>query len=224
MRNVVVRRYTDLGEVNKAQVLRYAGVNGRENPMLREALEACIDEAIEESLPIFTYDACYRVLTRKEFQKQIPYAEESLVLQRRLGGSSEVLIFAGTVGIGFDRTLRRLGNVEMGKGIIMHALAAERAEALCEKMTREYEQEELLHSGKFLGSWSCPGYGDFDLAAQKELVRLLKTQTNIGLKLTYDGYMIPSKSGTGVIGVKEKPFDCPKPCSLCEEKECKFRK
>ncbi len=224
MRNVVVRRYTELGEVNKAQVLRYAGVNGKETPMLRESLEACIDEVIEESLPIFSYNACYRVLTRKEFQKQISYAEESRILKRRLDVSKEVLIFAATVGIEFDRTMRRLGNVQMGKGIIMHALAAERAEALCEKMTREYEEEELLPNGKFLGKWSCPGYGDFDLAAQKELVRLLKTQTNIGLKLTYDGYMIPSKSGTGVIGIKEKPVDCPKPCVLCEDKECRFRK
>ncbi len=224
MRNVVVRTYTDVGEVNKEQVLRYAGVNGRESPMLKETLLSCIDEAIEESLPIFTYNACYRVLTRKEFGKQVPYAEESICLRRKLGVSDEVLIFAATVGINFDRTMRRLGNVALGKGIIMHALAAERAEALCEKITREFEGEELLPNGKFLGRWSCPGYGDFQLSCQRDLVRLLKTQTAIGLKLTYDGYMIPSKSGTGVIGIKEKPLDCPVLCPNCDDKECAYRK
>ncbi len=224
MRNVVIRTYTDVGEVNKEQVLRYAGMNGRETPYLRDTLLECIDEAIEESLPIFSYKACYRVLTRKEFQKQIPYAEDSLCLKKKLDVSDEILIFAGTVGVNFDRTMRRLGNVAMGKGLIMHALAAERAEALCDKMTKEYEAEELLPNGKFLGDWSCPGYGDFDLAAQRELVRLLKTQTAIGLKLTEEGFMVPSKSGTGVIGIKEKPLDCPVLCPNCPEIDCKYRK
>ncbi len=224
MRNVIVRTYTDVGEVNKQQVLRYAGVNGSESPMLRQILLDCIDEAIEESLPIFTYNACYRAMTRKEFNKQIPYAEDSRTLRKKLDFSTDVLIFAGTVGINFDRTMRKLGNVALGKGIIMHALAAERAEALCEKMTREYEAEALLPQGKFLGDWSCPGYGDFDLVAQRELVRLLKTPTSIGLKLNEQGYMIPSKSGTGVIGIKEKPLDCKKPCWQCEDAECAFRK
>ncbi len=224
MRNVVVRTYASVGEVNKQQVLRYAGINGRETPYLRDMLYECVDEAIEESLPIFSYHACYRVLTRKEFQKQIPYAEDSLLLRKKLDVSDEILIFAGTVGINFDRTMRRLGNVAMGKGIIMHALAAERAEALCDMITKEYEKEELLPNGKFLGDWCCPGYGDFDLVAQRELVRLLKTQTAIGLKLTDEGFMIPSKSGTGVIGIKEKPLDCPILCPNCPDKDCAYRK
>ena len=49
-----------------------------------------------------------------------------------------------------------------------------------------------------------PGYGDFPLEAQRELLGILDTPRAIGVSLTDTLLMAPSKSVSAVIGVKKE--------------------
>ena len=46
-----------------------------------------------------------------------------------------------------------------------------------------------------------PGYGDFPLEAQREILVILDTPRKIGVSLTDSLLMVPSKSVSAVIGV-----------------------
>ena len=68
-----------------------------------------------------------------------------------------------------------------------------------------------------------PGYGDFDIAHQKDIIRLLNCDRRIGLTLTGGYMLIPSKSVTAVIGFTEEKIHNEGKCMQCAEKLCEFR-
>ena len=59
-----------------------------------------------------------------------------------------------------------------------------------------------LAPGESLVTRYSPGYGDWPLDAQRELLALLDTPRAIGVSLTDSLLMVPSKSVSAVIGVK----------------------
>ena len=83
----------------------------------------------------------------------------------------------------------------------MQALGAERIESLCDAFCRETAQE-LTRQGKTLLPRVSPGYGDIPLTMQKELFALLDCPRKIGLTLSDQLIMSPSKSVTALAGIK----------------------
>ena len=59
-----------------------------------------------------------------------------------------------------------------------------------------------LAPGESLVARYSPGYADFPLAAQRELLALLDAPRKVGVSLTDSLLMVPSKSVSAVIGVK----------------------
>ena len=49
-----------------------------------------------------------------------------------------------------------------------------------------------------------PGYGDFDLKYQKDILEYLDANKKIGISLTDSLMMIPTKSITAIIGIKRE--------------------
>ena len=56
--------------------------------------------------------------------------------------------------------------------------------------------------GETLVKRYSPGYGDFPLEAQRELLALIDAPRKVGVWLTDSLLMVPSKSGSAMIGVK----------------------
>ena len=70
-----------------------------------------------------------------------------------------------------------------------------------------------------------PGYGDFDIHHQEEILRMLDAHKKIGLSMTESCMLTPTKSVTALIGFAEKEMDCPKSgCEACEKKDCIYRR
>jgi cobalamin-dependent methionine synthase I len=78
--------------------------------------------------------------------------------------------------------------------------------ALIEKLMDEVEAEirRELPPNESLVSRYSPGYGDFPLTAQRELLSLLDAPRKVGVSLTDTLLMVPSKSVSAIIGVKEE--------------------
>ena len=89
-------------------------------------------------------------------------------------------------------------------------------------------QEQIvdgLEKGLYLRPRFSPGYGDFSIFHQKELLQMTDASKQIGLTMT-DGYMLtPSKSITAVIGISSEAGECTvKGCEVCTKEDCVYRR
>lgn len=145
-------------------------------------------------------------------------------LYRNLRDCQEALLLGATLGIGVDLLLRRYSLTDMSRAVVLQAAAA----AMLEEYLDTCQQQlgaELEKEGKFLRPRFSPGYGDFDIAHQEMILRMLNADKNIGLAMTDSFMLTPSKSVTAVIGISRKKERCPvKGCESCGKKDCIYRR
>ena len=78
---------------------------------------------------------------------------------------------------------------------------------------------------KYLRPRFSPGYGDFSLDCQKDIIRALEAEKTVGVTLTDSLLMTPSKSVTAVIGAGRNEFRCElKGCEVCGKTDCLYRR
>ena len=130
-------------------------------------------------------------------------------LERHLAGCHAAYLACGTLGAGFDAFQRRVSATSGADALIVQAIGT----ALIEKLMDEIEAEirHKLQPNETLVSRYSPGYGDFPLAAQRELLSLLDAPRKVGVSLTDTLLMVPSKSVSAIIGVKLNPGTAPIP-------------
>ena len=106
----------------------------------------------------------------------------------------------------------------------MQAAAAAMVEAYCNELNAMWKKE-YLEKGLYLRPRFSPGYGDFPLSVQKQILDGLEAGKRIGITLTEGYLMMPSKSVTAVIGVSRTPAACViEGCEACGKKDCAFRR
>lgn len=116
-------------------------------------------------------------------------------LSRNLKGCTEAFVFAVTLGQGVDRLLLRLAATSAADRFIADGLASSAAEALCCSVS------DMLGSQAVCRPRFSPGYGDFPLEFQPEVLSRLNAGTALGITLTEALLMVPSKSITAVMGI-----------------------
>ncbi len=216
---MIHREILPLPEVNRREVLRYAGAK-EEDPALTELLDAVLSEL----LPMLTGTVCWAEypVTRRGDLLDLGFASTgSEALRRNLEGCGRIILFAATIGLGPDRLLARYGRVSPAKALLVQAVGAERIEALCDSFC-DTLQKDL---GCFLSPRFSPGYADLPLTLQTDVFRILDCQRKIGLTLNDSLLMSPSKSVTAIVGLRS----CPGPrlshdCSRCGNTDCAFRR
>lgn len=152
-------------------------------------------------------------------------------LARHLMGCDRLLLFGATLGTRVDIALRRISVRSIAEGAAAQAVAASLIESYL-------DQQEIVWKKDLPAAWQyrtrfSPGYGDWDLAEQQKIFRLLDCAKTIGLTLTAGGIMAPTKSVTAVIGIDRSgkpPFEteesrCGKKtkCAACGNITCPFR-
>lgn len=214
----------DIGEIR-----RYSGMpKTAENADVDGLIRDCIDEVSGRLI----YKVCFREfaisfdgnVTNLGFIKT-----ESRGLKKNLDGCCGIILFAATVGIGLDRLIAKYGVTSPGRAVIFQAIGAERAEALCDTFCDDMAREKA-RSGLVLHNRFSAGYGDFPLAAQREIFAALDCPRKIGLTLNESMLMSPSKSVTAIIGISpdnskrdtDKNIKINK-CAYCQKTDCEFR-
>ncbi|MCL1789661.1 MAG: hypothetical protein FWG33_04810 [Oscillospiraceae bacterium] len=109
-------------------------------------------------------------------------------IQRHLHGSKSVLVCAATLGEEFDRILRRLQLEDMAGAVILDSASGVYLEDFLDKKTT--------------GNRYSPGYGDFPLSVNRDIIAVLNASTRIGLCVTDEYVLTPQKSITGLVGIK----------------------
>ena len=153
-----------------------------------------------------------------------PYLQVSDIL-RHLEGCGSCVLLACTLGARVDAALRAAGASDMAYAVVLDALASvavEQTADAAEQTLRNEEREE----GQFLTGRFSPGYGDYPIAVQNDLLRLLDAPRKIGLCATPAHLLTPRKSVTAVLGVAGHPVTGRRAgCANCALRErCAYRK
>jgi len=108
-----------------------------------------------------------------------------------------IIILAATLGLQTDELIRQTEASDMAGAVVLDALASAAIEQVLDIAERELTQKYAGLTTRF-----SPGYGDFPLSVQPELIAELGATKAIGLYVNDSGLLIPRKSVTAIIGGK----------------------
>lgn len=212
-------------EVKRREIYRYMGLGNREpEERIREMTEQCVEELERAVNPRFFSRTFPLTLLPGDCLDFSCFQTKSKNLSKNLKDCDRVILFAATLGTGVDLLIRRYSRLEMSRALMMQAVGAAMIEAFCDE-ENERLKEEFLRQGYYLRPRFSPGYGDFPLSVQKDMVRVLETEKRVGITLTDSLLMVPSKSVTAVIGAGLRECGCrTSGCEACGSRECPYRR
>lgn len=145
-------------------------------------------------------------------------------LGKNLAGCEKAAVFGATLGTGVDRLMRTASLTDMARAVSYQACAAALLEKYCDEIQRKLEKE-AGEEGLWVRPRFSPGYGDFDIRHQRDILEMLDAPKVIGLSMT-DGYMLtPVKSVTALAGLSRVKADCHiHGCEECQKTDCAYRR
>lgn len=212
-------------EMLKKEAVRYLGY-GRH--AVDEQTSALIDRSFLNLQSVANRKSIYRIFDLEwNNPEMICFGNvrvKSKSLERNLRGCDKIILFGATLGIGVDQMIRRKSLTDMADAVVLQACAAALLEEYCDEC-QEKISEEMRKEGYFLRPRFSPGYGDFAMEHQKDVMRILECAKNIGLTMTESYMMSPTKSVTAVIGAGTSDIRChTKGCEVCEKQDCIYRR
>ena len=97
-----------------------------------------------------------------------------------------------------ERFLSKMSRLSSADFFIYDAVASALAESVCD------EAERIIKGNLECKPRFSPGYGDFSLSVQKDVLLLVNAEKLIGITLTDTNLMIPQKSITSIIAIKNQ--------------------
>ncbi len=213
--------------IDKNEVLRYLGYN---NQNLSEHTIAQIDCLISKCMSLNCLKYTYRYFETESVNNEIHLKNTNVSFKgtdiyTHLAGSKYIALFAVTSGIAIESELAKLQKTSMTDAVIFDACANAYIEAGAD-FADNLIRNEAKQKGFSANYRYSPGYGDFPLECQKDIINLLDCPKKIGLTVTDSMLMIPHKSITAVVGVfEEKANQSKRSCQGCNMyNQCIFRK
>ncbi|MCM1507856.1 MAG: 5-methyltetrahydrofolate--homocysteine methyltransferase [Ruminococcus flavefaciens] len=211
-----------LETISKEESARYMGVKGVPDGRVKEMLDRLEPVVRERIRPKYVY--------RKT---SVSFTEDGVYLgglsttlagndiKKHLSGCTEAVVLAVTLSAEADKLIRQTAVTDMAEALAVDCLCSAGVEQVCNNAEREIFS--VIKAPYRTWRFSA-GYGDFPLDIQKDLLLFLNAQRRIGLTVTENSLLIPSKSVTAIIGISETPIKRGKKgCESCRMKEsCAF--
>ena len=153
-----------------------------------------VERVIAESSP----KACFVKVpvSADENGVEFPFGRvESHDIAKNLCGCSEAFVFAVTLGHGVERLLSKMSRLSAADFFVYDAIGSALAESVCD------EAEKIIKGDIKCRPRFSPGYGDFPLSVQRDVLSLVNAERLIGITLTDTNLMLPQKSITSISGV-----------------------
>lgn len=189
-----------LNKINRRETLHYLGLRACDVPP--EETEAVIDECEKLALDNQDLKAVWSVYDIKADGDNLDlgFAEvKSHALSLNLRGCKKIVLFASTVGAGIDRLIVRYKRISPARAAVLQAIGATMAEEWCDMLCERLGGIYPLNKARF----SC-GFGDLPLTLQRDIFAALNVTKRIGITLSDDCFMTPTKSVTAIVGIKEQ--------------------
>ncbi len=213
-------------KIDKNEVLRYLGYN---NQAISHNLNEKIDFLIENAYKIITPKAVWGVF-EPEFGEGIALKGTAVKffgqdIQKHLFGAKKIAVLAVTLGIAAEREILRYQQTDMVSAVICDSVFDSYIEAAADSTEAEIV-DFAKKEGLYTNYRYSPGYGDFPLSVQKEIISALSCQKRIGLTVTESDILLPRKSITAVMGLfGEKQEKSVNRCETCNMKDkCKSKR
>ena len=216
-----------LNTLDRAELYRYlgCGLSGEcPPPELEPLVEECIARVLEAARPRAVFSPALPLNQDGGLRAgTLPLTGQDIALH--LEHCSQAVFLAVTLGTQLDALIRRAEAMDMASAVVMDAAASVAVEQAAQQAEEELRQT-LAEQGLYLTGRYSPGYGDFSLAVQKDVLRLTDAGRRIGLTVTPSNIMTPRKSITAVLGIAEIPVQGHLAgCAHCVlQKTCIFRK
>ena len=205
-----------LSNLNRSEALRYMGAKAL-NPdkMTSDIMDEVESELLKVCRPAYTFT---------EIPKDSP-ALGGNDIKEVVAESEKVLLIAATLGIYVEKLLRKTQITDMAKAVVVDAMASVAIEQFMYKIEDELKER---YKGLYFTNRFSPGYGDYPLEKQREVVKILNTEKKLGLSLSDSLLLNPTKSVTAVIGLNKNEvkgkINCTSKCMKCGNKNCPYRR
>ena len=213
--------------VDIKEALRYLGVRGEPDEQTLSLITDCVPQLMQAAS--FKHIALELPVEIQGETISFPgLTIVSRALARHIAGCGSALLFAATLGAGIDRLMQEFAASDLPLAAALQACAASLLESAADEAQAEYEKPVSARDLYFRPRFS-PGYGDFSLAHQPDILRMLDAQKRIGLFCTKNNMLTPTKSITAVIGISDRPGGvkagcAPEGCAACDKTDCAFKK
>lgn len=160
------------------------------------------DDTIAEHIDEYHKKVCYRYAYTKIAYKTVGDAcffEESFIkspaLAKVLKDSNEVILLAVSAGAEVDKLISRAAIQSPASSFYIDAIASAGIESYIDHISKLI-CKDLTATRRF-----SPGYADFPLEFQAYLLDRVSASETLGITLTKEYFMLPTKSITAVIGI-----------------------
>lgn len=197
--------------IDRGEWMKLLHVSGSPDQQVRDQILKQMDEAEEKLLAQARPRGIYRVLDREDV------ATEGVSIEKHLEGCDRVCVMAVTIGAGIDQLISRAQITSMALAVILDAGASVLAEQTADAAEKIIKEELAVKlPGTFASSRFSPGYGDYPIRHQREILTSVDAHRKIGLTLTAGDLLVPHKSITALIGLSDHPVKGRRaPCSEC---------
>ena len=210
--------------INHDEMLRYLGHRGQEIPA---ELGNAIDNAKSLCLKLAKPRSIYRIFDiDKSGGLSLCGAALELAgsnIQQHLKNCGKTAVFAATLGTEIDINISLLSRTDLSAALLLDAAATTLIEQVCDEAENEI-CKKAAEDNFFITTRFSPGYGDFPIDAQPNLLNVLDAGKKIGLSCTSSMIMTPQKSVTAIIGLGKGEQTQKSKCAECSLKNsCTYR-
>lgn len=212
-------------EVEAAETRRYAGLRKAPTFGEKNIRDAC-QEALLLAQVRGVWQVCDYDCANHTVASEPPFRIAGKSIVKHLDGCEKVICMATTVGFDIEREItQKFERGEYLASVLLDAAATAAVEQAADAMEKHFAATFAKDGFKMRWRFS-PGYGDWDLSAQRELFKVAGAE-QIGMRLTSALMLEPRKSVTAIIGlVKELGSRNKEPgsCAACGKIDCPARK
>lgn len=190
---------TKLNSIDRSETQYYLGY--RKGVELTEEVKSLFDECEGLILQAQDLKAVYDVYdySADGDELDLGFAKiKSHSLGINLKGCSHVALFAATAGAGVDRLIVKYSKISPSKAAVLQAMGAALIESWCDEICAKLKEKHNVNPSRF----SC-GFGDCDISLQRKIFDALSVTKRLGITLSQDFFMTPTKSVTAMVGIKD---------------------
>jgi len=197
-------------EIEEKRVLRELRIPKLKyvNELKEEGVARAIKKAIERAYTLIQGKGCYKTFKVLEVRddRVVTDVSDTLLtgsgMVKLLRGCDYATLLATTIGSRLEERIEKLKHDHTADAYFLDVVGGWMADYMAEKVDAMI-QSEILRNGYARTMRYSPGYGDWDLTVQSELLRLVEAGS-IGVNCTETSILQPRKSVTAVIGWERK--------------------
>ena len=219
--------HAPLLQIDPKETRRYAGLMKAKDFDEQMILDACEDGLLlAEPRGIWTlydYDCKSQTVAAEP-----PFHIEGEKIGAHLAGCDKVILLSATVGEAIeDEVTARFQRGEYASSVLLDAAATTAVEQIADGMEKAIAPQ-MAREGYGMRWRFSPGYGDWPLEQQPELIRTSRAES-IGVHLSSSLMLVPRKSVTAIIGLYNIRADAeeqqsPQGCAACNKLDGPSRK